>query len=260
VQEQFKILLTSIPLLIEEILKNYNTLGKKYYLKDDYSPVTELDLFVNEWISEKLKEISPEIPIVSEEKQISLYELEYFWLIDPIDGTQEVIEDSKEFACNIAFIKNGKPIFGVVVVPFDNSFYYATEGGGAFYSKNGYVKSLSKEKISKGKLIIAISRNVELTYFKSTLGNFDLPYDILLCGSAIKFCLLAENKADIYIRFANTCIWDTAAPEVILVESGGLITNINSNPLVYDHEIINPSFIALSRRAKGLHSKIISCG
>lgn len=259
-QDQFNTLLSFIPVLIQDILKSYNNLSKKCHVKSDGSPVTELDLYVNKLITNKLQELTPTLKVVSEENNQSATKLDPFWLIDPIDGTYELFEDSNEFACNIAFIQNGVPIFGVVVVPFANSFYFAFKGKGAFVNNGGKVYPLNVINEPVDRLTIVVSRNVDLRLFKQQLPSLTMPYELVFCGSAIKFCLLAENKADLYIRLGNTGIWDTAAPEIILKESGGILTDLNGRDLIYEQELLNPSFVALSSRVKGLHHKILPCG
>ncbi|QCI24592.1 3'(2'),5'-bisphosphate nucleotidase [Buchnera aphidicola (Muscaphis stroyani)] len=233
------------------IMKLYfsKKLTYKFY-KLDNTPVTNADHEAHEIIYKKLLLITPNIPIVSEEgfynlKMIKGYKT--YWLIDPIDGTKEFLKKNGEFTVNISLIKNGKPTLGVIYVPFSKVLYYSDSKKSWKSINNSYEKEIH---VSNSKIpVVVISRShpdVELNSYLKKLKN----YKILKIGSSLKFCLIAEGKAQIYPRFGNTNIWDTAAGSVIVSAAGGQVRTWKGKKLNYlistSNSFKNSGFCVLS--------------
>jgi 3'(2'), 5'-bisphosphate nucleotidase len=222
--------------------------------KEDRSPVTEADERSNEIIIEALSKLHPDIPFISEEtKQIPFTERKdwkYFWLIDPLDGTKEFIKKNGEFTINIALIEDHTPVLGVIYVPVKDIFYFAQRGKGSFKIEKGSADQPIKASVStnKEKLIVVGSRshggdalNAYMEERKKEYKNVEL----ISSGSSLKFCLVAEGKADIYPRTGPTYEWDTAAGHAVVLESGKSVYDFETDkPLVYNKEnILNGWFI-----------------
>ena len=216
--------------------------------KSDNTPLTEADLAANDAIMEGLAELTPDIPILSEESRpISFAERSRwprYWLVDPLDGTREFIKRNGEFTVNIALVDNHEVILGVVYAPVVGRLYYAAHGLGA-YKRIGLDKPEQihvREKCGK-KVIIAGSRSHPSEDFKKFVTRLD-DYEIISMGSSLKSCLVAEGAADIYARLGPTSEWDTAAAQCVVEEAGGHITDTAMQPLRYNTkaELLNPHF------------------
>lgn len=236
------------------VLEIYDSGDFTSFQKEDDSPVTTADYKANEVIMEILQKATPDIPIMSEETEIgSLDERKKwtrYWLIDPIDGTQEFIARSGDFAVNIALIENNIPIMGVIYWPTGETLYSALKGHGAFKecpveNKQIYVRSLKAPK--EDPLIIAISRRQAREKVMSSLSE-DRVYQTLPAGScSLKACFIAEGKADVFLRFGVTGEWDTGASQCIVVEAGGKILAHDFVPLTYNlrNSVTNPDFFIM---------------
>jgi 3'(2'), 5'-bisphosphate nucleotidase len=236
------------------VLEIYDSGDFTSFQKEDDSPVTTADYKANEVIMDMLKKETPDIPIMSEETEIGSLTLrktwERYWLIDPIDGTQEFIARSGDFAVNIALIENNVPIMGVIYWPTGETLYSALKGHGAFKecpveNKQIFVRNL--EAPNEDPLIIAISRRQPREKVISSL-NEDRVYQTLPAGScSLKACFIAEGKADIFLRFGVTGEWDTGASQCIVVEAGGKILAHDFAPLSYNlrTSVINPDFFIM---------------
>jgi 3'(2'), 5'-bisphosphate nucleotidase len=232
-----------------EIIKIYN---KPFTakMKTDRSPVTKADLVANDLICKKLYELNPEIPIISEEGKKKLNKKSnIFWLVDPLDGTKEFIKKNGEFTVNIALIKNGRPIHGVIYLPTKKEIFYTLDKSA--YSSMVNIKNQyqSKKKIKvkvrkklKNKVLLlsrSHSRNTELSkkHFRTDKVKFS--------GSSIKFCLIANGVGNTYPRPGTTMEWDTAAGHAILNAAGGSVKTLDRKVLKYGKKKFkNPSFIA----------------
>ena len=222
--------------------------------KKDDSPVTVADKKSNEYIVKRLQLLTPDIPIVSEESEQLEYasrkKFDFFWLVDPLDGTKEFINRNGDFTVNIALIQKNRPIMGVVYIPVEDKLYWAIEGKGAFMEYEGFVQRLKAGKVdlNKENLKILVSRSHFDDKTKAYLEKFDKPV-VMKRGSALKFLLIAEGKGDVYFRFTPTMEWDTAASHIILKEAGANVLNIETNEeLEYNKEsMINPGFIAIAQ-------------
>jgi 3'(2'), 5'-bisphosphate nucleotidase len=236
------------------VLEIYDSGDFTSFQKEDDSPVTTADYKANEVIMAMLQKATPDIPIMSEETEIGPLEIRKtwtrYWLIDPIDGTQEFIARSGDFAVNIALIENNVPILGVIYWPTGETLYSALKGHGAFKecpveNKQIYVRSLETPHVDP--LIIAISRRQPRENVISNLSEGRV-YQTLPAGScSLKACFIAEGKADVFLRLGVTGEWDTGASQCIVVEAGGKILAHNFVPLSYNlrNSVINPDFFIM---------------
>lgn len=226
----------------------------KQFNKSDQSPVTSADYAANDLVIAALRKLTPEIPIMSEESEgLTLsdrVDWPMYWLIDPLDGTQEFVAGRPDFAVNIALIINNKPSLGVIHAPVTNETFWAVEGSGAFKELNGNRTQLCANTIDPAKpyLTVAISRVQKLqSITKYIKPEVNLEF-ISLGSCALKSCLVAEGKADIYIRVGPTGEWDTGAPQVIIEQAGGAIIDSNFEELSYNlrESFLNPDFMVVS--------------
>lgn len=221
--------------------------------KEDSSPLTKADQSAHNYIVDKLNRLTPDIPVFSEESNIVDWDIrkhwEQYWLVDPLDGTKEFIRKNDEFTVNIALIKNNEPFLGVVCIPAQKLVYYADKDSGVYRQKyRSEEERLFPEKtpVDLEKLRILGSRSHRSTTIEAFASNFADP-SIISAGSSLKFCLLAEGKADVYPRYGPTSEWDTAAGQCILECAGGVVLDKNGAPLRYNTKdsVINPSFVGL---------------
>lgn len=227
----------------KEILKNYN--DYKLYIKPDKSPLTTADLAANDVIFKILEK--SKIPICSEEKILPFDErknCENFWLIDPLDGTQEFIAKNGEFCVCIALIgKDGCPKLSVIMIPFTDEVFCA-ERGGKIYKNGKILKSL--EYTSPLFLLGRHGNSKKRIKFAKNFG-----YEYKRIGSAIKFCRLAENAAASYLRLGPSSLWDIAAGDLLVEASGGITIDLKTKkPPVYNGEnLLNNPFLVLDRNS-----------
>ena len=229
----------------DEIMKIYQKDFSVEY-KDDNSPLTQADIKSNEIICSSLQKLYPNIPILSEENKEVPYDArkdwEYYWCIDPIDGTKEFVKKNGEFTVNIALIYKNIPVLGVVYAPVLNDMYFSKKGTGAF--KNSQKLPIKRDD---DKYIIVASKShmsKETQEFIESIKS-DREKELVSIGSSLKLCLLAEGKADIYPRMGPTMEWDTAAAHAIVLESGKEVVRFEDNkPVVYNKSnLLNPWFI-----------------
>ncbi|MFG6147832.1 3'(2'),5'-bisphosphate nucleotidase CysQ [Halobacillus sp. B23F22_1] len=242
----------------KEIMKIYETDFDIEY-KEDESPLTTADQRSHEIIKTSLRTHYPNIPVLSEEGSQITYdqrkEWKQFWLVDPIDGTKEFIKKNGEFTVNIARIRDGKPVQGVVYAPALDTLYVADEDKGAYKvegvlsRKKVVAKALPIEKSDNGTVKVVASRSHMSEETKAFIEELELRYEnveTLSAGSSLKLCLVAEGKADYYPRYAPTMEWDTGAGQAIVELSGGKVEVANDQkPLEYNKENLrNPWFLA----------------
>jgi len=236
------------------ILDIYENKEYEAFTKADLTPVTSADLAAHKFIEEKLSELTPDIPVLSEEAaDISLEQRSQwhrYWLVDPLDGTQEFIARSGDFATVIALIENNKPVMGVVYAPISGVTYYAYEGKGAWkipeMSESVRIRTLAHE-VKHQTIAIAISRRQNINKITNKMSP-EWNYDLVPLGSAaLKACLVAEGAVDCYLRLGPTGEWDTAATQCIVQEAGGRILTTQLEPLSYNERetLENPNFIVL---------------
>ncbi|WP_370088945.1 3'(2'),5'-bisphosphate nucleotidase CysQ [Ekhidna sp.] len=235
-----------------DILKIYESGDFSVEAKSDDSPLTLADKAAHNKIVSFLKET--DIPILSEEgRNISFDERvqwEYFWMVDPLDGTKEFIKKNGEFTVNIALIHKEKSVLGVVYPPVLGDLYWALDSQGAYLQSNGEIKKLSttKKALTESGLRVVASRSHMSTETEGYVSKLIDP-QIVSKGSSLKFLLVASGEADVYPRFGPTMEWDTAAAHVIVTEAGGrvtledMVTSLSYNKM----NLLNPYFIVLPR-------------
>ena len=231
----------------EKVMSIYMTDFKVDY-KADESPITAADIASHNVIVEGLRNLSQDIPILSEEgAEIPWSERKHwqrFWLIDPIDGTKDFTQRTDEFTVNIALIENGEPILGVVTAPALKEAYWGLRGQGAYKRDNtGHVQRITVAEPGEAKRVVASKNhlNEDTKAFIDKLGA----HELVQAGSSLKFCKIAEGHADIYPRLAPTCEWDTGAAHAVLLAAGGKVETLEGKPLQYGKEdVLNPHFVA----------------
>jgi 3'(2'), 5'-bisphosphate nucleotidase len=219
-------------------------------LKKDLSPLTEADTASNRILLEGLSRVAPRIPVMSEEGEEIPYNerknWDYYFLIDPLDGTKEFIEKRPEFTVNIALIHQNSPILGLIHLPTNGLTYVAERGAGA-YKINGKRVRLPLNQNYEARVNVIMSRrdsSEELKHILSELPQFEVQN----MGSSLKFCLVAEGVSDFYPRMKPSMEWDTAAGAVIVEESGGAVFELSGKPIAYNREnLLNPPFYVLSK-------------
>lgn len=236
----------------EAILEIYNQ-EIVVEVKSDNSPLTLADKNANSIIVKGLSELSPEIPIISEENKLIEYSVRKSWsscwIVDPLDGTKEFIKKNGEFTVNIALVENGRPILGVVHVPAQQITYYASLGQGSFKIKNGIATPLKIRNLAEdGVLKIVGSRSHQTTELLEYVEQQKIQFDkveFVAAGSSLKFCLIATGDADVYPRLGPTMEWDTCAGQIVATEAGAEVLRWdNHQPLSYNKEnLLNPFFI-----------------
>ncbi|MEW9797741.1 3'(2'),5'-bisphosphate nucleotidase CysQ [Alteromonas sp. CYL-A6] len=238
----------------EAVLTVYDNGDYDAYSKADASPVTSADYLANDIINKRLNAATPDIPILSEEnKQAALAERKHwqrYWLIDPIDGTQEFIARSGDFAVNIALIENNEPVIGVIFWPPGQTLYYASKGQGAYKQCPDEEKRIHVRKLDdphNSVVMIAISRRQSRHKVISRLCAKRVYQTLPLGSCSLKACFIAEGKADVFMRIGVTGEWDTGASQCIVSEAGGSILAVDFEPLTYNqrHTLENPDFVVL---------------
>jgi len=224
--------------------------------KEDDTPLTLADLKAHQLLMHELGKLTPDLPLLSEEGSppplTERCQWQRYWLIDPLDGTREFIRRSGEFSVNIALIENHRPILGLIYAPVSNTCYHAAKGHGSFrIDASGSATRLRARRHSAQQLVVTTSLRAGQDIRTRDLLQRLPEHTLVTMGSALKSCLIAEGKADIYPRVGPTSEWDTAAAQIIIEEAGGLITDMNLQPLRYNtrETLLNPNFIAFADRS-----------
>ena len=220
-----------------------------YQLKKDLSPITAADNLSHNIITERLKTLTPQTPILSEENCNIPYKIRsqwtQYWLVDPLDGTKEFISKNGEFTVNIALIENNTPIFGVIDIPITNETYWGSKVNGSFCSDaNNDIKQINVSEDNQNPIRLVASRSHPSEMLNDLLEKI-IDYEIIEVGSSIKFCLIASGQADCYPRFGPTSEWDTAAGEAIVSYASGCVVTARGNSMNYNvkEDYLNPNFI-----------------
>lgn len=219
--------------------------------KADNTPLTTADVNAHRLIERGLRELRPDLPILSEESaEVPFSERRQwsaYWLVDPLDGTREFIKRNGEFTVNIALVDNGVAMLGVVHAPVIETDYFAAQGVGA-YKRVGDAapQAIAVQPLPCDRIRVAGSRshaNERLQAFLDCLG----PHELRPMGSSLKSCLVAEGAADIYPRFGPTSEWDTGAAQAVVEAAGGHVTDTALQPLRYNQEesVLNPEFLVI---------------
>ncbi|WDI78742.1 3'(2'),5'-bisphosphate nucleotidase CysQ [Candidatus Purcelliella pentastirinorum] len=214
--------------------------------KQDCSPITIADYISNDIIINELSLYTPNIPFLSEEYLFSWNERKNwrnYWLIDPMDGTKEFLNRNGEFTINIALINEfGLPILGVIYAPAINIMYYAYENKAWKEDYNGHKERINIFNLHPPTVVISRSHyDSKIKDYLNILGE----HNLILSGSSLKFCLIAEGLAQYYPRFNATSVWDIAAGHAILLAAGAYLYDWNGNSINYipRKSFINPGFL-----------------
>lgn len=232
----------------EKILDIYNNedFESTVDFKADDSPLTIADKESHKIIAADLEQFAPEIPVLSEEGRSIEYaerkEWDIFWCVDPLDGTKEFINRNGEFTVNIALIKDGRTLMGVVYAPVLDKTYYGVVGEGATVTEGTNSSELKVN--NKTDQMIAVRSKSHASDAEEELFSKYNVVDTISVGSSLKFCMVAEGKADIYYRHGPTMEWDTAAGQAVVEASGGAVLDADNNPFAYNKEnLLNGSFL-----------------
>lgn len=223
--------------------------------KDDRSPLTLADLRSHEIIEERLRTLTPDIPVLSEESSAIPFEerrnWRRFWLVDPLDGTKEFVSRNGEFTVNIALIEGHAPTLGVVHVPVQGVTYSGLRGQGAYRHEDRKAERLQARVPAATPLRIVGSRSHRGDSLDRVLPKLE-PYELVAVGSSLKFCLVAEGSADFYPRFGPTSEWDTAAAQAVVEAAGGAVVKLDGTPLDYNTkpDLLNPHFLVYGDRSR----------
>ena len=224
--------------------------GLKKEIKSDNTPVSNGDLEVNKFITKKISEITPDIPIISEEtseNKDNSY-LKNFWLVDPIDGTYDYINNLDEFTINAGLIINNKPTAGLIYAPAKKRMFYSHGFGNAFELTNGQIINLSNKIIKNKRPIKFISYSNKIKPEIQKIYKEIGVVENVRMKSSLKFCVVATGEYDGYVAEPRAYEWDIAAGHAILIHSGGTITDFNGNEILYGKkDLKNPSLILKSK-------------
>ena len=232
----------------EKILEIYDA-GFEVFQKDDLSPLTSADLASHNYIVTALNKLTPHWQLLSEESGDISWDVRKtwsrYWLIDPLDGTKEFIKRNDEFTVNIALIEHHKPVLGVVHVPVSATTYYGATGIGAYCKQGDHEsRAIRTRPAPQTDVVVVGSRShasPRLQQYLDAMGE----YRLRSLGSSLKFCLVAEGKADLYPRMGPTSEWDTAAAQAVVEAAGGVVTYTDGRPLAYNlkESVLNPEFL-----------------
>lgn len=236
-------------------------------VKADKSPLTQADIAAHKVIVGGLQQLTPEMPILSEESDELAYEIrqqwQTYWLVDPLDGTKEFISRNGEFTVNIALINEGIPVLGVVYVPVKDVLYVGvqkiTPAGIESYAFKQIADALPEDIRVRSldiaaTLTVVASRRHGSEALQGTLEKLRRKFaavETTNMGSSLKICLVAEGAADIYPRLAPTCEWDTAAAQAVVEAAGGLVVDSEFNVLRYNskEQLLNPFFYVIGDKS-----------
>jgi 3'(2'), 5'-bisphosphate nucleotidase len=232
-----------------ELILRYYEGGTEVRQKADASPVTEADEAAEALIVEGLRALTPDIPIVAEELVAGGRTPEIgdrpFWLVDPLDGTKEFISRNGEFTVNIALIEGERPKLGVVSAPAIGRMWWGIVGEGAWCSRPGDKTRTIRARTRPAREAVAVASRSHADAETEAFLDAEGVAERISSGSSIKFCLLAEGRADLYPRFGPTMDWDTAAGHAVLLAAGGHVVARDGAPFLYRKPgFKNPGFIA----------------
>ena len=224
--------------------------GLKKEIKSDNTPVSNGDLEVNNFITEEIINITPDIPIISEETSENKdnNQLKNFWLVDPIDGTYDYINNLEEFTINAGLIINNKPAAGLICAPAKKRMFYSYGEGNAFELINKKIINLSSKKVENNRPIKFISYSNKIKpEIRKIYKDIGVIENVRM-KSSLKFCVVATGEYDGYVAEPRAYEWDIAAGHAILIHSGGTVTDFNGNEILYGKkDLKNPSLILKSK-------------
>ncbi|HEY0333540.1 MAG TPA: 3'(2'),5'-bisphosphate nucleotidase CysQ [Stenotrophomonas sp.] len=224
--------------------------GFSVQTKDDASPLTQADLAAHRLIVAGLTQLTPDIPVLSEESALVPWAMRRqwtrYWLVDPLDGTREFIKRNGEFSVNIALIDDGQAVFGVIQAPVDGRLWHAWRDGPALRREAGQDVALRVRAPATAPLRVAASRSHRGPRTDALLSRMG-EVEVLAQGSSLKFCRIADGELDVYPRFGPTSEWDTAAGQCVLEAAGGqLLAADSGQPFRYNQRetLLNGDFMA----------------
>ncbi len=246
--------------VIEQLIESFLTAGDLAIklrekglinkIKSDNTPVSNGDLEVNKLILSKISEITPELPIISEEtsenKDIS--NLKNFWLVDPIDGTYDYINNLEEFTINAGLIINNKPVAGLINAPAKKRMFYSYKKGFAYEFSKGKTKNLNHIPVKKSEDIKFISYSNKIKpEIQKIYNDLGVKKNIRM-KSSLKFCVVAAGEYDGYVAEPRAYEWDIAAGHAILENAGGSVTDFNGNEILYGKKDFKNTSIILKNK------------
>lgn len=256
--EKLTLALRGIAIAAGGIIMKYYETAMDTRKKDDSSPVTIADEEAEHYILRELKILTPWIPVIAEELAAAggLPDVgSQFWMVDPLDGTREFLDRNGEFTVNIALIRDGEPVLGVVYAPAIQRMFYAAGPGACFEQRvdphqgperapDGEPKRIRARRPGDDGFVVIASRSHRDKKTDEFLAAYHVK-EIVAAGSSLKFCVLAAGEADLYPRHGPTMEWDTAAGQAVLTAAGGRVTNMDGTPFTYGKpDFRNPHFIA----------------
>jgi 3'(2'), 5'-bisphosphate nucleotidase len=220
--------------------------------KADRSVVTEADHAAEALIVHGLRQALPGCIVVAEEENAAglvVDAAEAFWLVDPLDGTREFTSGGTDFAVNIGLVRHGRAVLGAVGVPDSGAVYSGIVGVGAWHQLHGNRTPISARlPPAAGLTVVASRHHGDRGRLDAFLGGRAVA-EVVNFGSSLKFCRVAEGRADLYPRFGRTMEWDTCAPHAVLEAAGGAVETLDGHPLVYGKTgWDNPHFVCCGRR------------
>lgn len=247
-KEQLNTLCLIAKAAAREIMSVYGKRAETWR-KDDSSPLTEADLNSDRVIRRELEKAFPGFFILSEESaSVGCKDENAFFLVDPLDGTKEFLNQNDEFTVNIALVNDGQVIAGVVLAPALGQLFCAARGLGAWVCEGQRIRTLqvsSYQTLTPLRVIGSRSHGREA--LSAWLARLPEKHTFVAAGSSLKFCRIAEGQADIYPRFGPTSQWDTAAAQCVLEMAGGAVVDFTGRRLRYglERSVLNPQFVAL---------------
>ena len=242
--------------IAENLIETFNFAGKesmelyekglKIQIKDDKSPVSNGDIKVNELISNKISQLTPKIPIISEET-VDLKkknQAKIFWLIDPIDGTKEYIAGKDEYTLNAALVMNNVPVIGLVGVPKKGKLFFSYSPGESYLIENNKTKKINCIKQQPKNKIVALSSVIKPSDMILNILKKHKVTSIVKMASSYKFCVIATGEYDIYAARERANEWDYAAGHAVAQNAGAIIKTLDNKPFLYGKEDYkNPSLL-----------------
>ena len=218
----------------DKIIEIYNTdFSETIQTKSDNSPLTIADTAANEIITGLLR--GTNIPILSEEGASDVSrDAPYCWIVDPLDGTKGFIKKNGDFAVNIALVKEGRPIIGVMAVPVKGTIFFASKGSGAFKQENGVQTPIHVSDRTSELVWVGSKLHPSPEEDKLREENSHRIKTVILASSSLKGTMVAEGIADVYYRFGLTCEWDVCAMHCIVEEAGGIFRELDGGEMLYN--------------------------
>jgi 3'(2'), 5'-bisphosphate nucleotidase len=225
--------------------------------KEDNSPLTAADLASHHLIVEQLQQLTPDIPVLSEESDEHPQRQTWsqLWLVDPLDGTKEFVARTDDFTVNMALIVDGQAVLGILHAPYYGLSYMAAQGLGAWLFDGQHTTALKTATLpTEPRLLVSRFHHAQFMQETVLLNNIHTTFgkcSLSQIGSAFKMCKIAEGAADFYPRFGTTMEWDTAAGQIILEEAGGALVDFTGKPFAYNRRdtLKNNGFVVVGDKS-----------